>query len=200
VLDEMTVKQPVAGGVRRPGHRHRRAASNQLGHHRPSCGLGNQGITHGVATGIDAIVEAVQMQRVATPCRVDEAPLNAVAHHMRQTLRVRPGASVEHQYLFALLDRRSEGRLVAAPQPHNEHPILRGPRSADTVNDDRAAQLSIRELREREGVARRARRIEIRPRRGRANLEQRGLPRGDVDAVHFFRRPVLKAVHSQHLR
>jgi hypothetical protein len=150
----MAVEEPVADGVRRPPHGHRRAARHELGDDGPTRAFSKKCIADRVATGKDMVVEAVQMQGMRAPRRVDEAPLHGVPDRVRQALGVRPREAVEHQHLLAMLDRCSEGCLIASPLPEHEHTVLRRSRSADSVDDDGTAQLTVGELSEGEGVPR----------------------------------------------
>src|ERR687895_555615 len=112
----MAVEEPVARRMWGPGHRHGRSASHQLGDDGALRSLRVDRVAHRIAARVHSVVKAVQMQWVSPARRVDEAPLNRVSYRVRVPLRMRPGATVEDQSLFAMLDWRAERGFVPSPQ------------------------------------------------------------------------------------
>ena len=93
----VAVEDPVPAACRGPRHRHRLAGIHELGHREATVRSGDRAVAHSVATRVDAIVEAVQVQRMLQRADVDEAPVYGVALHHIEALGVGPREPVERQ-------------------------------------------------------------------------------------------------------
>ena len=90
VMHQMTMKQPVAGPLRSPRHRHRRCRREEVRHDRMPIGGSDRSVSRSVADAVHLEVEAVQVHGMRLRAQVDHTPACRLADVIRQTLGRRP--------------------------------------------------------------------------------------------------------------
>ena len=137
------MKQPVAGPLGSPRHRHRRCRREELRHDRMPIGGSDGRVPRTVADAVNLEVEAVQVHGMRLRAQVDHAPARRLADAIRQALGRRPGEAVDHEREARLQPDEDLPGIVGAhhlaelrrrqadPLGDDEHPIVGRSRHAD---------------------------------------------------------------------
>ena len=137
----VAVKDPTAGPVRRPDHRHGGAGSQALGDRHALLLRPVDRVPGDVTPRVDSVVETVQVHGMCGKGRVDQPPADGVAHVVGEALGVRPGAAVDDQELAPEVGLSVFGHTV---DPNAEHQDAVGWRAAARrVDDERAPELAV---------------------------------------------------------